>query len=266
MHKRKAFALQKECNAAKSNAEEQAKAFKELKKENATGKEESSKLQSKLEATEAKLNRVKKALEREEKKNGKAEAGVGSELAKLTIDVERKQKTISDLKRRLDDREEQLRASEAKRKAMRKRESELIAKHKAASKAQAKEHDAAKRRFSQTEKAMLREHEQQKKEILRMQRASRVANIREERRSGPGKQNRNEWSGDKGQKNRLRKAGIKVGLSSSLTPVKINCGESSTSLESSFVTDVEENTVEHIDDSESWICPWMHQAYVVKAW
>ena len=33
MHKRKAFALQKECNAAKSNAEEQAKAFKELKKE-----------------------------------------------------------------------------------------------------------------------------------------------------------------------------------------------------------------------------------------
>ena len=57
--------------------------------------------------------------------------------------------------------------------------------------------------------------------------------------------------GDKGQKNRLRKAGIKVGLSSSLTPVKINCGESSTSLESSFVTDVEENTVEHIDDSES---------------
>ena len=43
MHKRKAFALQKECNAAKSNAEEQAKAFKEPRK-NAAGKEESSKL------------------------------------------------------------------------------------------------------------------------------------------------------------------------------------------------------------------------------
>ena len=42
----------------------------------------------KLEATEAKLNRVKKALEREEKKMEKPRQGL-SGLAKLTIDVER---------------------------------------------------------------------------------------------------------------------------------------------------------------------------------
>lgn len=270
VHKRKAFMLRKECDAVQATADEQAKALKKAKKEKSLSKEESDTLRSKLEATEAKLKRVKKALEREEKKNGNADAGAGSDLAKLGEAVERKGRVVVDLKRRLEEREEQLRASEAKRKALKQRESELIAEHKAALREQTKERDAVKRRYSKTERAMRRAQEEQKKEIMRMQREQRVAKVREERRSSSEQQSSNSRrsSGSARKKSRKKtpskvamleqqqdqqqnQEGRKVELFSSMTPLRIDCDDSSASLDLSVVKETEESGLDQSSIAES---------------
>lgn len=182
-HKRKVFALKKDLATAEANSETEKNSLKKLMLNKSQSDKERETLSKKLEATNAKLKRAVKALDLAERKNTKEVAGNSSELTKLKSSMKSYQQDIKDLKSRLAEREEQLQASEAKRKALQQRQSSLIAKHNASLKKKEKMHQAEIRRFSNTQRVMKREQEDQRQELLSLQHQKRVDKVRKSRLS-----------------------------------------------------------------------------------